>query len=41
MREKIKLLENHTDFLAVDIYVGFLLCNIGSLKMDMTACGFF
>ena len=38
MRKKIKLLKYHSDLLTVSVNVNLRICNISSLKEDLTAC---
>ena len=35
MRKKIKLLENHSHFLAMEVDIDFFVCDIGSLENDL------
>ena len=37
MWKQVKLLENHSDFLAVTIYVNLRICNIRSFKQDFSS----
>ena len=41
MGEKVKLLEHHSHFLTVNIYINLWIRNIGTLKENVTACRFF
>ena len=38
MWKQIKLLENHSDLLAMSIYVNLGICDICSFKQDFTSC---
>ena len=38
MRKKIKLLKYHADFLTMSVNVNFWICNIRSLKKDLSSC---
>ena len=39
--KQVKLLENHSDFLAVTVNVNLGISNVRSLKQDFAACGHF